>query len=245
MPPPFFSGKQHRDCNTILGAKHWIRPLFFGRSRGREDLEKWFPKYPRRAYHPGDEENEANAEEGGEEVAKEVCGYYGTKKIFLSTALMRAMRKIGEEDGAQNTAKKIATRIVSMVEEDSGERNGSSEDLSKKAADVQAAVDETVILQNLSKRVYVRSDTLSVTGSDAFCGLGRVLMARICWSSSDTGTSQEYKGGLHRGKWAGDRFDIIKLRDLDSSAGKWEDVTKEVRADMLDLYNCNNQERWW
>lgn len=49
-----------------------------------------------------------------------------------------------------------------------------------------------------------------------------------------------YKG-LHRGPWAGDRFDIVRLqtfeREVEAQRGSkfedWKDVTEEVKASSL------------
>lgn len=95
---------------------------------------------------------------------------------------------------------------------------------------------EIVILRNLSKKLYVRSDTLIVTGQDIFCGLGRALLSRISWSGECDVSKTSYNFDINRGAWAGDCFDIIKLRDLDPSTANWKDVTSEVREAMISTW---------
>ena len=95
---------------------------------------------------------------------------------------------------------------------------------------------EIVILRNLSKKLYVRSDTLIATGQDLFCGLGRALLSRISWSAECDASRTSYDFDISRGAWAGDCFDIIKLRDLDQGTGNWKDVTAEVREEMISTW---------
>ena len=150
-----------------------------------------------------------------------------------------------DEDSDETPEKKIAEQMMTIIRSDTDEK----EEVSKNendAAGMPDLPDETIILRNLSKRVYVRSDTLSVTGKDHYCGLGRALLSRICWSTDNSAAmSEEYKGEIHRGVWAGDCFDIIKLRELDSSVCDWEDVTREVRKEMLEIWEENDQKEFW
>ena len=51
------------------------------------------------------------------------------------------------------------------------------------------------------------------------------------WSSKDDDGLQG--GGLNRGAWAGDRFDIVGLLRLEAEVeGNWRDVTEEVEEYM-------------
>jgi hypothetical protein len=101
----------------------------------------------------------------------------------------------------------------------------------------------TAILRNLSKRVFVRSDTLSeiIVGTKEHGDLGRVLVAHICWST-DPSISMTYDGGIHRGEWAGDRFDIVLPQNFDLDAEStdgpvWKDVTATVASTMKDIWD--------
>ncbi len=84
--------------------------------------------------------------------------------------------------------------------------------------------------------------------------MGKVLLSQICWSSDDS-MSLSYDGPVHRGKWAGDRFEyttLERLRDLKpvegGEKGEWEDVSDEVigevaaifRAEFGDGYPCDD-----
>ncbi|KAJ7162920.1 hypothetical protein C8R46DRAFT_1352757 [Mycena filopes] len=102
-----------------------------------------------------------------------------------------------------------------------------------------------VVLRNLSQQQYVRESALLAlkakhadSGRElrrklAHVGLGEILMTRICLSS-DPSASLVWDGAIHRGVWAGDRFDTVDeeefLRgDID---GAWTDVSGEVLGDL-------------
>ena len=94
------------------------------------------------------------------------------------------------------------------------------------------------VLCNLSKRIYVRAEAVAaLTDSDGstpfisgtacmLIDLGHILLSQICWSSDDT-TGLSYRGDLHRGPWAGDRFEVTSMDKLDSNI-PWKDVSDEV-----------------
>lgn len=108
--------------------------------------------------------------------------------------------------------------------------------------------DRTRILRNLSRRQFVRSDSLAVIGTDRFCGLGRALLARICWST-DPSCAMSYDGDITRGVWAGDRFDIVRLSELGDTLEEvnnsgWKDVTKEVREEMIEIWKSEYGDAW-
>jgi hypothetical protein len=105
------------------------------------------------------------------------------------------------------------------------------------------------ILRNISKRQYVRRSALlemckacpkrwRISSVD----LGHVVASRFCWSSDDS-ISMAYDGGIDRGVWAGDRFDItsadaIEERDENGPQVKWTDVTEEVLDEIKDIWSC-------
>lgn len=106
----------------------------------------------------------------------------------------------------------------------------------------------TWIVCNLTKRVYFTANAVSefpgeMPNGDAI-GMGDVLLCQICWAtSSDTNTP--YRGPLHRGKWAADRFEITtmdRLPDLKPVAGgeqgEWKDVSDVVIEDMAAVYRA-------
>ncbi|KAF7321227.1 hypothetical protein HMN09_00211700 [Mycena chlorophos] len=104
------------------------------------------------------------------------------------------------------------------------------------------------VLRNLTKRVYVRGTAVAelrakYTGTSVpmeRLTLGEVVLPRICLSSFG-GMSLAYGDtelDLHRGEWAGDRFDVVWVED----GLEWIDVAeedgkvwKDVGAEVLDL----------
>lgn len=84
-------------------------------------------------------------------------------------------------------------------------------------------------LRNLSRHEYVRGqavDEFNKKTSSNDVNLGTVMVLHICWSS-DSSTSMCYDGDIHRGKWAGERFDITTV-DSVKDANVWKDVSVEV-----------------
>lgn len=73
--------------------------------------------------------------------------------------------------------------------------------------------DQAWILRNLTTKEFVTSGGIAL--DEKFIngpfirgiGFGEVVMSRTCWSSSDR-ISMTYRGQIHRGVWAGHRFDI-------------------------------------
>jgi hypothetical protein len=103
------------------------------------------------------------------------------------------------------------------------------------------------ILRNISKRQYVRRRALRKMACPRHwhwdtVDLGHIVMSRICWSS-DSSVAMSYKGDIHRGVWAGDRFDITSADALDEKdengqAVEWTDVTDEVLKEMFEIWWC-------
>lgn len=110
----------------------------------------------------------------------------------------------------------------------------SSESASESDDDEDAA---PLVLRNLDKNEYVRSDHLRVMDEEPLCGLGRALLSRICWSSDKrTGMRRGGAVAVHRGAWAGDCFDIIPLEEFDTAALHWKDVSSEVRQELIQIW---------
>ena len=56
-----------------------------------------------------------------------------------------------------------------------------------------------------------------------------------------------YEGDIHRGVWAGDRFDIVTLEEVKSDSGdevKWEDVSDEVVEEMDAIWESKFEDQW-
>ncbi|TFY70223.1 hypothetical protein EVG20_g2777 [Dentipellis fragilis] len=107
---------------------------------------------------------------------------------------------------------------------------------------------DQLVLRNFSKREYVRYDELPTDMKHEHwkggqVDLGLAMHSQICWSS-DPGIGMEYDGGLHRGPWAGDRFDIApidELRELEKEKdeeGKpmvWTDASERVADELWEI----------
>ena len=76
--------------------------------------------------------------------------------------------------------------------------------------------DQSWILRNLTTQEYVRSEAIAIKleyihGPNIdVLGFGEVVWSRVCWST-ETDCSMDYADNLHRGLWAGHRFDITTL----------------------------------
>ncbi|KAI5894865.1 uncharacterized protein SCHCODRAFT_02571716 [Schizophyllum commune H4-8] len=108
-------------------------------------------------------------------------------------------------------------------------------------------VDPTLVLRNLSKRQYVRGEAMKEFSQTVIPGrngsegmvpcLADAIMPRVCWAS-DGSTSLNYEGPLqvHRGVWAGNRFDIVPqsifMAECKDSDQPWTDVSAEVIAEV-------------
>lgn len=106
------------------------------------------------------------------------------------------------------------------------------------------------VARNLTKNLYLRSDTLSVLGGDTNLGFGRAILSRICWSTDGT-TSMPWDGDIHRGVWAGDCFDIVPLssheKEVELLKTEWTDCTDEVREEMIAIWQSgfgDEEEPW-
>lgn len=105
--------------------------------------------------------------------------------------------------------------------------------------------DSAWILRNLSKNEYISAGAVDAAnmayqpeGSSATVfGFASIMMFFICWSKDtwlDVG-SPEFE---HRGRWAGDRFDIVHTAQHDAEAieqDSWTDVTEEITATIKNI----------
>ncbi|KAF8322708.1 hypothetical protein DL93DRAFT_1052976 [Clavulina sp. PMI_390] len=109
-----------------------------------------------------------------------------------------------------------------------------------------------LLLRNLSKRIYVRSDTLAVrSGGDAAVSLCRALFCRITWGcSADLRSWLRFGLVKHpNGPWAGDCFDVVALGacggDWDSSSLEgWSDETEAVKEDLIGIWEGYYNDSW-
>lgn len=98
-------------------------------------------------------------------------------------------------------------------------------------------------LCNLSKREYVQSDTIGDFPSVKQLGYFEFLLSRICWSS-DPSISMCYRGTIHRGVWAGDRFEITTIDRLEGGEAEWKDVGEEMTKEMAAIWESDYGEGW-
>jgi hypothetical protein len=106
------------------------------------------------------------------------------------------------------------------------------------------------ILRNLTTKEFVRQSVVARgTNNGPFgrdqVGLGEALLSRICWSSVPNAT--QGWDGIHRGIWAGHRFDIILMDAIEGKTG-WKDVSESVYEELVVLWKNEygqNWETWW
>lgn len=114
------------------------------------------------------------------------------------------------------------------------------------------------VLWNLTKKAYVLREAVlkafdgtelegeELEDSHVCAVMGNILQLQLCWSTYD-GTNLPI-AGLHRGKWAGDRFaftdeSVLRLR-LEEEEGVWKDASEEVIGKFLEVYKAEYGEKW-
>ncbi|KAJ7650860.1 hypothetical protein FB45DRAFT_26978 [Roridomyces roridus] len=101
----------------------------------------------------------------------------------------------------------------------------------------------TTVLRNLSRRQFVRGaaleewkETTDINDTGRIT-VNEIVLSRIC-CSSDPSVSMAYEGDLHRGVWAGDRFDFVPCEwvdELKEDEG-WTDVSDEVLKEIGEIW---------
>ncbi|CAL1696964.1 unnamed protein product [Somion occarium] len=123
------------------------------------------------------------------------------------------------------------------------------------------ASDYPWLLCNLSKLQFIRLDAITrLQGREldpdkgpfqpGRCSFGRgfsigmLLVSRICWSTDST-ASLAYKGNIHSGVWAGDRFEITTTDRMQTArSGQWRDVTDEVLNEGIEIWKAEYGKNW-
>ncbi|KAF9027733.1 hypothetical protein BDZ89DRAFT_1066648 [Hymenopellis radicata] len=106
----------------------------------------------------------------------------------------------------------------------------------------------TCILRNLSKKVYVRQDALALKSEDGasvyYMSFGSLVLARIAWSN-DPSMAMAYASDhdMHRGVWAGDRFDIV-FADVIDHEDQWTDVSTAARKELDEIWESEFGTGW-
>ncbi|KAJ7768921.1 hypothetical protein B0H16DRAFT_1518648 [Mycena metata] len=94
-----------------------------------------------------------------------------------------------------------------------------------------------LILRNLSRHQYVPESALLHLQAECGIGFGEVVMSRICLSS-DPSASIAYRGEIHRGAWAGDRFDVVEDSEALREDTAWLDVGEEVLKEVEAIWKA-------
>ncbi|KAK0437361.1 hypothetical protein EV421DRAFT_1828658 [Armillaria borealis] len=83
-----------------------------------------------------------------------------------------------------------------------------------------------MVLRNMTRHVYVRQDVAveELKSSEYPGDIGNILLTNICWSAD---SSCAMIVDLSQGGWAGDRFDVVPLIDVEDDGEEWEDVTED------------------
>lgn len=73
---------------------------------------------------------------------------------------------------------------------------------------------------------------------EIYVDLRHVFALYICWSSDDScsmSVSRSVRKKLTRGKWAGDRFEVVAENRMRRGVA-WKDVTDEAAARLADIW---------
>lgn len=114
-----------------------------------------------------------------------------------------------------------------------------------------AKPDSPWALRNLSKKVYVRADKLALKpehiGPEPWTikgmSFGSLVASRTAWSSdlSIATTHLNNNPAMHRGTWAGDRFDIVDIHDVEEG---WVDVSAEAKDGLGKIWKLEFGDNW-
>ncbi|KAI0825539.1 hypothetical protein BC629DRAFT_1434177 [Irpex lacteus] len=106
------------------------------------------------------------------------------------------------------------------------------------------------VLCNLSKGEYIRADAVAKLtnskGDTPFIAnairLDHALLSRVCWSS-DGSIAMVNEDNLHRGSWAGDRFEVTSMDKIDPRID-WKDVSKETVKTLQKIWRNDYGKDW-
>ncbi|KAI0147907.1 hypothetical protein F4776DRAFT_605037 [Hypoxylon sp. NC0597] len=111
--------------------------------------------------------------------------------------------------------------------------------------------DQHWVLRNLTTKEFVRDDSIAlgpefIRGPAILgIGFGHALMARICWSPSNS-TTKRYPSNITRGVWAGHRFEITTLaKHVEATKGEvWVDVGVQVAGEIAHIWGSKYGSDW-
>jgi hypothetical protein len=102
------------------------------------------------------------------------------------------------------------------------------------------------VLRNLTTKEFIRRSVVGYGSNGPFTaggvGLGEVLLSRICWSSEPSTSIKNV--GIHRGIWAGHKFDITFMDTFEGEVG-WKDVSESAYEGIKAIWESKYGERRW
>ncbi|KAG5641810.1 hypothetical protein DXG03_004152 [Asterophora parasitica] len=110
--------------------------------------------------------------------------------------------------------------------------------------DIKKLYSGAYVLRNLTSKEFIRGDAIRDLWKKyrfmRHTRFNHVLIIRITWSS-DPSLSFEYEGPIqiHRGKWAGHRFDLSEVTSVRNEEGVlegWKDVSWEVLNELITIH---------
>lgn len=113
--------------------------------------------------------------------------------------------------------------------------------------------DRPWVLRNLTTLEYVRAEAVAIEPRHIHgpqirrLGFGEVILSRICWSSADSVSMQSRNNNIHRGVWAGHRFDITTLERHEKTmlrGAEWRDVSDEVAQEIAEIWKSEFGSNW-
>ncbi|OBT84265.1 hypothetical protein VE02_06979 [Pseudogymnoascus sp. 03VT05] len=115
-----------------------------------------------------------------------------------------------------------------------------------------APTDQAWILRNLTTKEFVTSNRIALDAKFIHgpcirgIGFGEVIALRTCWSSSNS--IRMCFRQIHRGVWAGHRFDITTRGRHDESTKdekeEWKDVSDEVAEEIAAMWESEYGPSW-
>lgn len=113
-------------------------------------------------------------------------------------------------------------------------------------------MDQTWILRNLTTKEFVTSTGVALDPKlirgPLIRGIGfdNVIVLRTCWSTTSNNNNIPYSEKVHRGVWAGHRFDITtrEWHDEATKDEEWKDVSEEVASEMAAIWEGEYGSGW-
>jgi hypothetical protein len=120
-----------------------------------------------------------------------------------------------------------------------------------RTANFYGGSDEKWILRNLTTKEFVRAEEVAlkpdyVNGPEIkYLGFGEVVLSHICWSHmADPKVPQDPT--IHRGTWAGHKFDIttVTRHQSETKEQEWTDISEETVGYIHSLWEKKYGQDW-